>query len=117
MTQKDINILKKGVIEFQRFNMTNVYNSFKLICRDGYIGKVAAILENEFGLKKHEHFKIWPNEIPPYIFVEKLHYMDTQEIENALAPEPEPEPESEQTYEPYVIIVTLILFVIILSKL
>ena len=115
MTQKDIDILKKGVIEFQRFNMTNVYNSFKLICRDGYIGKVAAILENEFGLKKHEHFKIWPNEIPPYIFVEKLHYMDTQIIEDALAPEPETEPETN--YEPYVIIVALILFTLILSKL
>jgi len=110
LTKKDIDTLKKGIIE------TDLSHN-RIYVNDGYLGKIAAILERELDFVKGNDFTIWPNMSPQYITIISFQrykdqleiFFNPEELEQLEEPEEEP-----KNYEPYVIIATLIIFILII---
>ena len=123
MTTKDIDVIKQGLIEFKYVDLTGTYY---LYVKEGYVGKMAAILENEFQMRKHNGFRIYPNEKPAYLQVSGFSWQvalkfreifEYHKFENYIEmPKEQEEPKEPKNYESYVIIAAAILFAIIVTS-
>jgi hypothetical protein len=99
----------------------------------GYLGKIASFLEKEFGYEKNKDFRLWKNEdpnipslfynYPTIIMIKSIKVAENREkmIEifssmNFSDYLDEPEQEEAKDYEPYVIIATLIILILILNQ-
>ena len=120
-TPKDIKTIKEGVVEYNlHFN--------RIYIREGYLSKVAAILERVLYFEKNIDYKLNNNKSDPYStnthrdFNHDGPFIDVINVQenlntllqiNEIINKPEPE---TKNYEPYVMIATLILFILIISK-
>jgi len=121
LTEKDIKILKKGIIKIV-FSEKHI-NNCRIYVADGYLGKVAFILE-KFGYIKNTHFSLYKNNGAPYIYISDVECVESLEKIiyqldhfNLSQSQQQNKWNSDlKKHEQYVIIATTILLIIITYK-
>jgi hypothetical protein len=131
LTTNEIKAINDGVIETKFYVRSPYAVNYYIFVRNGYIGRIASIIEKLFNItKEKDRFELWTNKQPNYIklfvtneekevldriFVQKLIYESESEAESIAESKAKSLAQS-QNYEKYVIIATLLLFIIIITR-